>query len=159
MALVAFVHHDWSLVSTTRLPSNSSTPAARAAATALQTSGRSMRKSSILLCHPSTSCFYFSIWLNKSNQCSRRYTWCAKGALQRPSGWLLHHGIILLLPASHLLFIWWFLFQIMDMLGPSLWDSWNSLGQSWVPQPLPHSGLSSRLSPPPCIPKCIYLLD
>jgi hypothetical protein len=57
----------------------------------------------------------------------------SQGGLQRPPEWLLHHGIFLLFPASNLLFIWWSLFQIMDMLGPSLWDSWNSLGQSWVP--------------------------
>lgn len=48
--------------------------------------------------------------------------------------------------------VWWMLckYQVMDILGPSLWDVWNSLGQTYI--------LSLSLSTcTPVVKKCAYI--
>ncbi len=83
-------------------------------------------------------------------QFTRRHTRHPEGALQRQAGRLLRHGNILiqssqckcslvLLPvlcdfctSNRLLYTGCQVarpVQVMDMLGPSLWDVWNSSGQ------------------------------
>lgn len=58
--------------------------------------------------------------------------WYTMGSLQGSSRRFLHPGEYCFIISikdliSYLLII---VSQVMDMLGPSLWDVWNSLGQS-----------------------------
>lgn len=62
--------------------------------------------------------------------------WCSLGSLQGSTRRFLHFGEICVNFPISANVDWLFvlkkniLFQVMDILGPSLWDVWNSLGQS-----------------------------
>ena len=66
-----------------------------------------------------------------------RRAWHSQGALQRAPRGLLHHGwssffltcLLIACAKAHPLNEETPLLQVMDMLGPSLWDVWNSSGQ------------------------------